>query len=114
MNLSWGVPIDTGGSGLAGYEIFRNNGASPIDTSPVASYSDTTATDGTNFTYKVRAYDGAGNRSGFSSQISVTTPDTVPPTAPGIPSFTATFSPRQPHPGPTPQITSESRATNIG
>ena len=89
VNLTWGASTDTGGSGLAGYEIFRNNGASPLGTSSVASYSDTTAIDATTYTYRVRAYDGAGNRSGLSNQISVTTPDTLPPSAPGAPSFTA-------------------------
>ena len=37
VNLSWGASTDTGGSGLAGYEIFRNNGGSPIGTSSVAA-----------------------------------------------------------------------------
>ncbi len=92
VNLSWGASTDTGGSGLAGYEIFRNNGASPIGTSSVASYSDTNAVNGTTYTYKVRAYDGAGNRSGFSNQIVVPTPDTQPPSPPGTPTFSAITS----------------------
>jgi YD repeat-containing protein len=87
VNLSWGASTDTGGSGLAGYEIFRNNGASPLGTSSVASYSDTTAVNGTTYSYQVRAYDGAGNRSSLSNQINVSTPDTLPPSAPGAPSF---------------------------
>lgn len=88
VDLSWGASTDTGGSGLAGYEIFRNNGASPIGTSPVASYSDTNAVNGTTYSYRVRAYDGAGNRSNLSNQVSVTTPDTEPPSPPGTPTFT--------------------------
>ena len=36
----------------------------------------------TTYDYKVRAVDGAGNRSGFSNTASVTTPDTQNPTPP--------------------------------
>jgi chitodextrinase len=89
VDLSWSASVDTGGSGLAGYEVFRNNGATPLGTSSVASYSDTTASVATPYSYKVRAYDGAGNRSGFSNQISVTTLDTLPPSAPGVPTFSS-------------------------
>jgi chitodextrinase len=89
VNLSWSPSTDTGGSGLAGYEIFRDGGSNPIDTSPVASYSDLTASVATTHLYKVDAYDGAGNRSGFSNQISVTTPDTSAPSAPGNPTFSS-------------------------
>jgi len=89
VNLSWGSSTDAGGSGLAGYEIFRDNGGSPIGTSSVTTYSDQTLSAATTHTYKVRAYDGAGNRSGFSNQISVTTPDTTAPSAPGNPTFSA-------------------------
>jgi chitodextrinase len=90
INLSWGASTDNaGGSGLAGYEVFRNNGATPIGSPASASFSDASATPATTYQYKVRAYDVAGNRSGFSSQISVTTPDTVPPSSPGAPTFSA-------------------------
>jgi chitodextrinase len=87
VNLSWNASTDTGGSGLVGYEIFRNNGI--ISSSAPPSFSDLTANHGTNYTYKVRAYDGAGNRSGFSNEISVTTPDTAAPSAPGNPTFSS-------------------------
>jgi YD repeat-containing protein len=87
INLTWGASTDTGGSGLAGYEIFRNNGGSPIGTSSVPSYADQSLAPYTTYLYTVRAYDGAGNRSSMSNQISVTTLDTVPPSAPGTPTF---------------------------
>jgi len=89
VNLTWSPSTDTGGSGLAGYEIFRDNGGTPIGTSSVTSYSDQTVTVATTHSYQVRAYDGAGNRSGFSNQISVTTPDQHAPSAPGNPTFSA-------------------------
>jgi chitodextrinase len=87
VNLSWGASTDIGGSGLAGYELFRNNAllVSPSGT----SHADTGASVATTYAYKVRAYDGAGNRSAFSNEISVTTPDTLAPSAPGNPTFSA-------------------------
>jgi len=87
VNLTWTASTDTGGSGLAGYEVFRNGGL--IGSSSVASYSDQSATSAATYTYQVRAYDGAGNRSGLSNQVVVITPDTVAPSAPGNPTFTA-------------------------
>ena len=75
VNLSWSASTDTGGSGLAGYEIFRDvyphNNPQQIGTSSVTSYSDTTAVDGATYSYRVRAYDGAGNRSGLSNLVYV-------------------------------------------
>ena len=52
---------DTGGSGLAGYRIFRNGGATPIATVTTTSYSDTGLAASTQYTYTVRAVDGANN-----------------------------------------------------
>jgi hypothetical protein len=75
VNLSWDASTDTGGSGLAGYEVFRDvyphNNPSLLGTSSVASYSDSAAVDGTTYSYRVRAYDGAGNRSGLSNLVYV-------------------------------------------
>jgi len=91
VNLTWNISADTGGSGLAGYRIFRNGGTAPVATVAVASYSDINLTAGTAYTYVVRAFDGAGNVSGPSTPVSVTTPippDSTPPTTPG--SLTAT------------------------
>ena len=86
VNLTWDASADAGGSGLAGYRIFRNGGTAPIATVAIASYSDINLTAGTAYTYVVRAFDGAGNVSGPSNAVSITTPipaDTTPPTVPG-------------------------------
>ena len=83
VNLTWDASADAGGSGLAGYRIFRNGGTAPIATVAIASYSDINLTAGTAYTYVVRAFDGAGNVSGPSNAVSITTPipaDTTPPT----------------------------------
>jgi chitinase len=68
VTLSWSAASDTGGSGVARYEVRRNGSA-------VGSTASTTYTDspgsGT-FTYTVVAIDGAGNQSPSSGPASVT------------------------------------------
>ncbi len=95
INLSWAASSDTGGSGLAGYEIERCAGAScsnyaEVSTSTTNSFSDLTVVGSTTYRYRVRAYDHAGNRSASYSNIaSATTPqDTTRPSVPA--SLTAT------------------------
>ncbi|TXI51352.1 MAG: hypothetical protein E6Q50_01345 [Lysobacter sp.] len=78
INLSWSAATDTGGSGLAGYKIERCAGAgctnfAQIATSTTASYSNTGLTASTSYSYRVRAYDGAGNNGGYSATATATT-----------------------------------------
>jgi chitinase len=74
ISLSWGASTDAGGSGLAGYNVYRNGSATPTaQTGTGTSYTDTGLAPNTTYTYRVRARDGAGNLSGLSNQISVTT-----------------------------------------
>jgi chitodextrinase len=87
VKLTWNATTDTGGSGLAGYRIYRN-GSSTMLASVAAgtlTYTDSTVSGSTTYTYTVSAYDGAGNESAQSSSVSVTTPappDTTPPSTP--------------------------------
>jgi chitinase len=88
VDLAWGASTDAGGSGLAGYNIYRNGATTPTAQTTGTTFSDTGLTPNTTYTYTVRARDGAGNLSGASNQISVTTsttgtPDTTAPTTPG-------------------------------
>jgi len=90
ISLSWGASTDAGGSGLAGYNIYRNGATSPTATTTGTgtTFTDSGLVANTTYTYTVRARDGAGNLSGASNQISVTTNptgggDTTPPTTPG-------------------------------
>jgi len=83
INLSWSASTDTGGSGLAGYKIYR--AGTQIATSTTTSYSDTTLSANTTYSYTVKAYDGAGNLSAASNTASATT-NGVPSTPPGQPS----------------------------
>jgi YD repeat-containing protein len=73
INLAWTASTDTGGSGLAGYRIYRNG--SQINTSATNSYADTTLSPSTLYTYKVAAYDNAApaNVSAQSAQAQATT-----------------------------------------
>lgn len=88
INLSWSASTDSGGSGLAGYKIERCTGSgctsfTQIATTASTSYSNTSLSASTTYTYRVRAYDNAGNNSGYSSTASATTQaaaDTTPPT----------------------------------
>jgi YD repeat-containing protein len=80
VNLSWNAVSDTGGSGLAGYRVYR--GGTQIGTTTGTSYSDTGVVGSTAYSYTVRAYDGAGNSSASSNTATVTTPDTIPPGVP--------------------------------
>jgi YD repeat-containing protein len=80
INLSWSASTDTGGSGLAGYRIYR--GGTQVGTSTTTSYSNSGLTAGTTYSYKVAAHDVAGNVSAQSSAVSATTPDTTPPYQP--------------------------------
>ncbi|MFA5789404.1 MAG: fibronectin type III domain-containing protein, partial [Candidatus Gracilibacteria bacterium] len=104
INLSWPSGSDTGGSGLAGYRIYRNSTSSaPIATvaSTTTSYSDTGLSASTAYIYYIFAYDNAGNQSANYATSSATTsaapvtppsggggggtitpPDTTPPARP--------------------------------
>jgi chitodextrinase len=85
VNLTWSASTDTGGSGLAGYKVYR--AGTQIGTSTTTSYSDTTVSGSTTYTYTVVAYDNAGNTSTVSAGASVTTPLAIP-SVPGTPSPT--------------------------
>ena len=68
VNLSWTASTDTGGSGLAGYEVWRSTSGSAGPFSKVATITGTSYTNGgllrgKTYWYYVVAYDGAGNRS---------------------------------------------------
>ncbi len=82
VSLAWSDATDTGGSGLAGYRIFRDG--VEIATTVSRNYTDSSASPLTTYNYTVAAYDNAGNVSPESVVLTVTTPelDTVAPTIP--------------------------------
>ena len=76
VNLSWSPSTDN--VAVTGYEIFRASGASggtftSAGTSATASFTNTGLAANTIYRYQVRARDAAGNASGFSGTITVTT-----------------------------------------
>ena len=89
IDLSWTGSTDN--TAVTNYEIFRN-GSLLTTVGDVTSYADTSAVNATTYDYKVRAVDGAGNRSGFSNTASATTPDTQNPTPPTQVNATASSS----------------------
>lgn len=71
--LDWQASTDN--VGVEGYEIYRStvsssSGFSIINTSATNSYYDPTVSPNTNYWYKVRAFDEAGNLSEFSNVVS--------------------------------------------
>src|SRR5207244_4149450 len=75
VRLDWYASTDAGGSGLAGYRVYRNgslvSGASPITPT---TYTDTGLAGGTTYAYTLTAVDGNGNTSAATSAVNVTTP----------------------------------------
>lgn len=82
-NLSWTASTDN--VGVSGYNVYRNG--SLLATVTGTSYTATGLTASTTYSFFVRAKDAAGNISGNSNTVSVTTqsapaPDTTAPSAP--------------------------------
>jgi chitinase len=72
INLTWTASTDNaGGSGVAGYDVYRNGGL--VGSSSSTGYTDSGLAAATAYTYRVRARDNAGNASAQSTQISATT-----------------------------------------
>jgi chitodextrinase len=74
VSLSWTASTDTGGTGVAGYNVYRDGAKLNTSLVTATSYNDTGLTPGTTHTYKVEAIDVAGNVSASASNptISVT------------------------------------------
>lgn len=73
--LTWSASTDTGGSGLAGYNVYREQGATDtlLGQSTTASITLTGLSPSTQYQVYVRARDGAGNLSGNSALATFTT-----------------------------------------
>ena len=85
ISLSWTASTDN--VGVTGYLVERCQGTgcnsfAQIGTTAGTTYNDTGLTNGTNYSYRVRATDAAGNLSPYSNIASTTTLDTQAPTAP--------------------------------
>src|ERR1017187_2899951 len=76
VSLSWLTVTDSGGSGVAGYQVYRDG--TQIATVTTASYTATGLSPSTAYCFTISASDNAGNTSGQSSQACTTTLGTVP------------------------------------
>ena len=76
INLTWSGSTDSGGSGLAGYKVYR--GGVQIATTTATTYSSSGLSAGTQYCYTVAAYDAAGNTSASSSSACATTLASIP------------------------------------
>jgi chitodextrinase len=85
VTLIWSASTDTGGSGLKGYKVYRNGGATAIASPTTTSYTDQTVVGSTTYSYTVSAIDNANNESAKSTASSVTTPAPPDTTAPSVP-----------------------------
>lgn len=98
IDLGW--PAATDNVGVTGYRVERCVTAScvfaQIATPASNSFNDTGLTANTNYSYRVRATDAAGNLGPYSAMVSASTlaGDTTPPTAPGTPVLTVASSSR--------------------
>lgn len=86
--LAWHASIDIGGRGVAGYRIYRDN--LDIGSAAATAYMDAGLVAGTTYAYAVAAFDHAGNLSGRSATVLVTTEPlpplvNLPPTIAGSP-----------------------------
>ncbi len=80
--LAWSASTDD--VGVAGYEVLRNGAV--VGTTSGTSYTATGLSASTTYSFTVRAYDVAGNRSAGSGAVSVTTSSSADTTAPSVPS----------------------------
>jgi chitodextrinase len=74
VELSWSPSTDSGGSGLAGYKIYRGSVPVGSASSMASGWTDNTLKPQTNYNYRVIAVDGARNHSSPSNSVNFTTP----------------------------------------
>jgi len=79
VSLSWTAPVDNGGSAIIEYQVSSDDGTSWITASSNTAHTFTDLTNGTSYTFRVRAVNIAGN--GAEASV-VATPNFTPPTAP--------------------------------
>jgi hypothetical protein len=74
VTLNWSVATDN--IAVAGYNLYRDG--VKINTLTDTTFTDSALTSGSSYTYTVTALDGAGNESGHSTSVSVTTTAVAP------------------------------------
>jgi chitodextrinase len=87
MTVTWAGSTDPGGSGIAGYRIYRNGSTTALATvgPTVRTFRDANVTANRSYSYRLVAFDRRGNSSALSPSVSDTTAaktETAPPTQP--------------------------------
>jgi len=90
MNLTWNASTDTGGSGLRGYNVYRNGVYLKQVLAPATSSSDGGLAASTVYSYAVKAVDNAGNASGMSATASTNAPSCPVGAGPWVKGFGGT------------------------
>ncbi len=83
LTLHWNASTDN--VGVTGYHVYRDGSMTPILTTNTLSFTDSGLNSDQSYSYRVAAFDAAGNLSPLSSTFSVTTtaaPDTTAPSTP--------------------------------
>ncbi|RKP46315.1 hypothetical protein D7Z26_24690 [Cohnella endophytica] len=91
--ITFTYPTDTGGSDITGYEVTASPGGVTVigGTSPITL---TGLTNGTSYTFNVKAINGAGRRSDASAQSNAVVPIvSVTPSQPSVPTTPADTNP---------------------
>jgi hypothetical protein len=81
VTLTWTASTDTGGSGLAGYDVIQETVGSDVvarHTSTTNTLTVTSLAPARTYRFRVSAFDGAGNYSASSPVLEVTTPPGTP------------------------------------
>ena len=73
VSLSWSAGTDAG-SGVGGYNVYRNGTKLNASLLTSRNYTDTTVSAGTSYSYTVRTVDAAGNVSDVSVSLTIVTP----------------------------------------
>jgi endoglucanase len=72
ISLAWNASTDDV-SGVAGYQVFRGTGTTPVGTPAGLTFTDTGLAANTTYSYTVRAVDGTGKVSAASTAVNGTT-----------------------------------------
>ena len=78
--LSWEAPASDGGSAVTAYQVSKDNGVNWTDAGLNTTHTFTSLTNGTEYTFKVRAINSAGN----GAEASATATPTAVPTGPNV------------------------------
>jgi hypothetical protein len=82
VSLGWSASTDSGGSGLKGYDVYRNGTRVTQVMAPAIAWIDPNVSPATSYRYQLAAFDGKENRSAMSAAAVATTPAATPAPAP--------------------------------